>query len=122
MGGPKEASINLVANNIASWVIYIPLAYVMPLQCSFCLDWGLSGFWWSDFCGEAFKVLVFGWGVSRVDWHEASRAARTAAGAAHSPKETEEKEVRLFASTGAIYSPAGNTNTGNVAIHSPGLL
>jgi MATE family multidrug resistance protein len=120
--GPREAYINLVANNIASWVIYIPLAYVMPLKCSFCLDWGLSGFWWSDFCGEAFKVAVLTWGVSRVDWAEASRNARAAAGAMQSPKETEEQEARLFASTGAITSPAGNTNTGNVAIHSPGLL
>jgi len=120
--GPKEASINLVANNIASWVIYIPLAYVMPLQCSFCLDWGLSGFWWSDFCGEAFKVAVLSWGVSRVDWKKASDAARAAAGAACSPKETEEQDVQRFTSTGAITSPVGNTNTGNVAIHSPGLL
>merc|ERR1712127_459027 len=66
------AYINLVSNNIASWVIYIPLAYFMPLVW----NWGLSGFWWSDFFGELFKVICLAWGVSRVDWAEASKEAR----------------------------------------------
>jgi len=124
--GPKEARLNLIANNIASWLIYIPLAYVMPLDCSFCLDMGLPGFWWSDFFGEAFKVLVLAWGVSRVNWHQASLDARKAANMdakAPSPKETEKHEMDLFTSSGgAIASPSMNTNTGNIALHSPGLL
>jgi len=121
--GPKEARLNLVANNIASWLIYIPLAYVMPLDCSFCLDWGLPGFWWSDFFGEAFKVLVLSWGVSQVNWVEASRAARKAANMGVSPKDNEQKEMAAFTSAGgAMTSPTTNTNTGNVALHSPGLL
>jgi MATE family multidrug resistance protein len=70
--GPREAWINLVSNNIASWLIYIPLAYVMPLMWG----WGLSGFWWSDACGEAFKVACLSWAVARVDWGQASRDAR----------------------------------------------
>lgn len=120
--GPKEASINLIANNIASWIIYIPLAYIMPLNCSFCLDMGLSGFWWSDFFGEAFKVVVLTWGVCRIDWYQASRDARKAAGI-ESAEAIEKKELAAFTSAGAaVTSPGYNTNTGNVAIHSPGLL
>merc|ERR1712232_1210112 len=120
--GPKEARLNLIANNIASWLIYIPLAYVMPLDCSFCLDWGLPGFWWSDFYGEAFKVIVLTWGVYRVDWVQASRNARKAQGV-ESPKDNEKKEMAAFTSAGgAMTSPTTNTTTGNVALHSPGLL
>merc|ERR1719282_484297 len=74
--GPREANINLVANNIASWAIYIPLAYLMPITWG----WGVSGFWWSDFAGEAFKVVVLAWGVSRVDWAAAAYEARQRAG------------------------------------------
>merc|ERR1712183_1118650 len=50
--GPKEANVNLVANNIASWLIYVPLSFVMPII------WGMGvpGFWWADFLGEAFKT------------------------------------------------------------------
>jgi len=120
--GPREANINLVANNIASWLIYIPLAYVMPLKCDFCLDWGLSGFWWSDFYGELFKVLVLSWGVSRVDWVRASLDARKAANVSDAV-ETEKQELAAFTSSGgAIASPSTNTAAGNVALHSPGLL
>jgi MATE family multidrug resistance protein len=120
--GPKEARLNLVANNIASWLIYIPLAYIMPLKCDFCLGWGLPGFWWSDFYGEAFKVMVLTWGVSQVDWKQASRNVRKAQGI-ESPKENETKELAAFTSAGgAMTSPTTNTNTGNIALHSPGLL
>jgi len=126
--GPGEARLNLIANNIASWVIYIPLAYLMPLGlnagCSVCLNWGLPGFWWSDFCGEAFKVIVLAWGVSRVDWAAAARAARAVADVStQSPKEVEKEELASFASAGgAMTTPSPNTNTGNIALHSPGLL
>lgn len=120
--GPKEAQINLVANNIASWLIYIPLAYVMPLKCSFCLDWGLPGFWWSDFYGEFFKVAVLSWGVSQVNWVKASEDARRAANISDAAA-TEKQELAAFTSAGgAISSPTTNTAAGNVAMHSPGLL
>ncbi|EOD12858.1 hypothetical protein EMIHUDRAFT_213069 [Emiliania huxleyi CCMP1516] len=74
--GPKEARVNLVANNIASWLIYIPLAYIMPIKWG----WGLPGFWWSDWSGEIFKVVVLSWSVSQVDWAQASREAQERAG------------------------------------------
>ena len=66
----------MIANNIASWAIFIPLAYLMPIQWG----WGLPGFWWSDLAGEVFKVVVLAWAVSRVDWAEAAREAQARAG------------------------------------------
>lgn len=121
--GPKEATLNLVANNIASWCIYIPLAYIMPLGCNVCLHMGLPGFWWSDFFGEAFKVAVLTWGVSRVDWAQAARDARAGAASSPNPKENEQAELAAFTSVGGSFaSPSGNTGSGNVAMHSPGLL
>lgn len=118
--GPKEARCNLIANNIASWGIYVPLAYLMPIAW----HWGLSGFWWSDFYGEAFKVLCLGWAVSRVDWEKASQEARAKANAGREdPKECEKLEKEAFLSSGAaITNPSSNTNTGNLAIHTPNLL
>merc|ERR1712176_863403 len=116
--GPYEAKVNLVANNIASWCIYIPLAYLMPITW----HWGLSGFWWSDFYGEAFKVLCLTWAVSRVDWVKASQEARQKANAAkEDPKTCEKLEKEAFAAQ-TIATPSANTQTANVAIHTPGLM
>jgi len=117
--GPREARINLIANNIASWVIYIPLAYLMPIVW----NWGISGFWWSDFFGEAFKVACLTWAVSKVDWVQASVDARKKAQAANEdPKECEKLEKEAFTSLGAYAQPTQNTQTGNLAIHSPNLM
>jgi len=118
--GPREAYINLVSNNIASWVIYIPLAYLMPIVW----NWGLSGFWWSDFFGELFKVICLSWGVSRVDWVEASKEARRKAqGSKEESEKCEEMEKDAYvAMAGAYTSPTTNTGTGNIQMHSPGLL
>jgi MATE family multidrug resistance protein len=118
--GSKEAYINLVSNNIASWVIYIPLAYLMPIVW----NWGLPGFWWSDFFGELFKVICLAWGVSRVDWVQASMDARKKA---QNSKEESEKCEELekdayVAMAGAYSSPTTNTGTGNIQMHSPGLM
>lgn len=118
--GPKEAYINLVSNNIASWAIYIPLAYLMPIKWG----WGLPGFWWSDFAGEAFKVLCLSAGVMRVDWDQASKdARRKAQGGKEESEKCEQMEKDAYvAMAGAYSSPAANTGTGNIQMHSPGLL
>jgi len=115
--GPREAKINLVANNIASWAIYIPLAYLMPITWG----WGLSGFWWSDFAGEAFKVVCLSWAVSSVDWVKASLDARAKA-AGEDTEVVEKLEKDAFSSLGAYATPSPATSLANVAIHSPGLL
>jgi MATE family multidrug resistance protein len=117
--GPREARINLAANNIASWAIYIPLAYLMPISWG----WGLSGFWWSDFFGEAFKVLVLSWCVSNVDWQKASLEARAKSAAlGENPEECEKMEKEAFQAVAGYSSPAPNTTTSNVALHSPNIL
>ncbi|KAF1331299.1 hypothetical protein FI667_g4467, partial [Globisporangium splendens] len=69
------ANINLWANNFASWCIYVPLSYLLPITW----QWGLDGFWWADTFGEMFKVLILVFGVSRVDWHVAAARAQDAA-------------------------------------------
>eukprot|EP00401_Gymnodinium_catenatum_P006829 CAMPEP_0117518260 /NCGR_PEP_ID=MMETSP0784-20121206/32040_1 /TAXON_ID=39447 /ORGANISM="" /LENGTH=548 /DNA_ID=CAMNT_0005314175 /DNA_START=96 /DNA_END=1742 /DNA_ORIENTATION=- len=121
--GPKEANINLVANNIASWVIYIPLAYLMPMGYLGSFWAGLPGFWWSDFFGEAFKVSVLTWAVLRVDWEKASQEARAKAAVNQEDTQLCEKlEVEAYTSLGSYMSPAPNADTANVAQHSPGLL
>jgi len=117
--GPKEAYLNLVANNIASWCIYIPLAYYMPIK----LGWGISGFWWSDFAGELFKVIILAWGVSRVNWQQASIDARKKAqGSKEELAECEKLEKDAFVAMGAYSSPSVNASTSNMQMHSPGLL
>jgi len=118
--GPKEAYINLISNNIASWVIYIPLCYLM----SIVWHWGLPGFWWSDFAGELFKVICLAWGVSRVDWDQASKdARRKAQGSKEESEKCEQLEKDAYvAMAGAYSSPTTNTGTGNIQMHSPGLL
>jgi len=117
--GPREAKINLIANNIASWLIYIPLAYLMPITWG----WGISGFWWSDFYGEAFKVACLTWAVSKVDWHKASLEARAKANQANEdPAECEKLEKDAFLSTGALVAPSPNTSASNMAMHSPTLM
>jgi len=115
--GPREARINLIANNIASWIIYIPLAYLMPVTWG----WGLSGFWWSDFYGEAFKVACLAWAVSKVDWQQASMEAR-AKTVEEDTAECENLEKKAFASLGAYSSPSPKFSLANIAEHSPGLL
>lgn len=107
--GPKEANINFIANNIASWLIYIPLAYVMPVYWG----WGLSGFWWSDWAGEAFKVAALSWAVSNVDWVQASNDARKRA-AGEDTKECETQEKNAFQSIASFPSPAAKAGDADV--------
>merc|ERR1712087_1040052 len=115
--GPREAKINLIANNIASWVIYIPLAYLMPITWG----WGLSGFWWSDFYGEAFKVGCLAWAVSSVDWVKASLEARVKAGE-EDTEVVEKLEKDVYSSLGAYQTPSPAASLANIALHSPGLM
>ncbi|TMW62602.1 hypothetical protein Poli38472_005220 [Pythium oligandrum] len=89
------AQINLWANNFASWCIYVPLSYVLPIT----LGWGLDGFWWADTFGEMFKVLILVWGVSRVNWNDAALRAQAAAeadGLDEDDAEQERKQVIAY--------------------------
>ncbi|OQR89491.1 hypothetical protein THRCLA_09724 [Thraustotheca clavata] len=85
------ASLNLHANNIASWCVYVPLSYVLPIT----LGWGLDGFWWADTLGEFVKVLILSWAVIRVDWHDAAEQAQCAAEATNA-KDEEERELNTM--------------------------
>merc|ERR1712032_284705 len=103
----------------ASWLIYIPLAWVMPIMWG----WGISGFWWSDFFGEAFKVVVLFWGVSKVNWNVAAREARERA-EAHGEDlvENEKLEVAAYSSPAGYVSPAARTGIASPMCQSPGLM
>lgn len=117
--GPREARINLIANNVASWGIYIPLAYIMPITWK----WGLPGFWWSDCCGEAFKVACLYYAVSNVDWEKAASDARGKAMAANEDTaECEQLEKQAYSSLVAYASPSPSAATANLALHSPNLM
>ncbi|DAZ95748.1 TPA: hypothetical protein N0F65_006396 [Lagenidium giganteum] len=95
MNALSLAHINLWANNFASWIIYVPFSYLLPITWG----WGLDGFWWADTYGEMFKALILLWGVSRVDWDIAAKRAQAAAEADDDAAENdaEEEKKRLLA-------------------------
>lgn len=92
MNALSLADINLIANNIASWCVYVPLSYVLPIT----LKWGLDGFWWADTFGEMLKVIILTYGVMRVDWTQAAEKAQAAA-EANGRDDQEEEESELLA-------------------------
>ncbi|KAF0689384.1 Aste57867_19146 [Aphanomyces stellatus] len=75
MNALSKADLNLLANNVASWGVYVPLSYVLPIT----LGMGLDGFWWADTLGEMLKAAILTYGVLRVDWVQAARDAQRAA-------------------------------------------
>jgi len=107
--GPKEANINFISNNIASWVIYIPLAYYMPVKWGF----GLSGFWWSDWFGEAFKVVCLSWCVYNVDWVQAANEARRRA-SGEDLKECENEEKKALMAINSMATPMAKSGDANL--------
>jgi MATE family multidrug resistance protein len=90
MNALSLANINLWANNIASWCLYVPFSYLLPITWG----WGLDGFWWADTYGELFKALILLWGVSRVDWEVAAKRAQNAAEAEGLDEDDEEQELQ----------------------------
>ncbi|ETV96013.1 hypothetical protein H310_10666 [Aphanomyces invadans] len=100
MNALARADLNLIANNIASWGVYVPLSYVLPIVC----HWGLAGFWWADTAGETLKALILLWGLSRVQWLEASVNAQKFAQQVD-PVAEEELEVDVAAVGGLTLSP-----------------
>lgn len=74
-----KAQLNLVANNVASWLVYVPLSYVLPLLW----HWGLPGFWWADLAGESVKLLILTLGLVRVRWVDVATQASLDAAEVH---------------------------------------
>ncbi|GLE00496.1 hypothetical protein PINS_up009253 [Pythium insidiosum] len=110
------AQINLWANNFASWIIYVPLSYVLPVT----LGWGLDGFWWADTLGELFKALILVWGVSRVNWTDAARKAQRAAEADDTELDDAEQERQQVVAyqNEALVAASANT-TPSTPYHTP---
>ncbi|ETV89617.1 hypothetical protein H257_00826 [Aphanomyces astaci] len=75
MNAVSKADLNLVANNIASWLVFVPLSYVFPIR----LGWGLAGFWWADALGELLKASILLYDMASLDWHAAADEAQLAA-------------------------------------------
>ncbi|KAF0689385.1 Aste57867_19147 [Aphanomyces stellatus] len=75
MNALSKADWNLVANNVASWLVYVPLSYLLPIRAGA----GLEGFWWADAVGELVKALILLRGLSRLDWRAAANEAHAAA-------------------------------------------
>ncbi|KAF0690417.1 Aste57867_18149 [Aphanomyces stellatus] len=87
------SNVNLIANNIASWCVYVPLSYVLPVT----LDWGLPGFWWADGFGELVKAIILSWGLCRVNWTAAADYAQKSAAASDTQNGAEEERRELLA-------------------------
>ncbi|KAF0712776.1 Aste57867_4681 [Aphanomyces stellatus] len=108
MNALSKSDLNLLANNIASWLVYVPLSYVLPIT----LHWGLDGFWWADSFGEILKALILLWGVSRVDWNVAAKEAQIAAECVNvNDEEAEELNAmknEALVTPSAFKSPASN--------------
>ncbi|OQR99021.1 hypothetical protein ACHHYP_07456 [Achlya hypogyna] len=108
MNALSMADVNLIANNIASWCIYVPLSYLLPIT----LAMGIDGFWIADTFGEMFKVAVLAWGLLRVDWHARAEQAMTAAEKADMMRPEDEEKRELVAyendalTPGAARSPS----------------
>ncbi|CAK4694010.1 hypothetical protein LEN26_013351 [Aphanomyces euteiches] len=108
MNALSMADVNLFANNIASWCIYVPLSYVLPIT----LQWSINGFWVADTFGETFKVIVLAWGLARVDWVARAEQAQTAAETADMlrPEQEEARELAAFETEaltpGSVRSPS----------------
>ncbi|KAJ0409842.1 hypothetical protein P43SY_005736 [Pythium insidiosum] len=109
------AQINLWANNFASWIIYVPLSYVLPVT----LGWGLDGFWWADTLGELFKALILVWGVSRVNWTDAARRAQSAAEADGTDLDDAEQERQQVVAYQNEALVASTTTTPSTPYHTP---
>ncbi|KAG9415182.1 hypothetical protein AC1031_008619 [Aphanomyces cochlioides] len=114
MNALSKADLNLLANNIASWCVYVPLSYVLPIT----LKWGLDGFWWADTLGELLKAVILIWGVLRVDWSIAAKEAMTAAEAVDVEKE-EEKELNALKNE-ALLTPSGLKSPASSLSMTPG--
>ncbi|KAF0691536.1 Aste57867_17267 [Aphanomyces stellatus] len=106
MNALSKSDLNLLANNIASWCVYVPLSYVLPIT----LDWGVDGFWWADSLGELLKALILLWGTSRVDWCVAAMEAQEAAECTEEDEFNAMKNEALVNPT-AFKSPASNLLT-----------
>ncbi|RHY61634.1 hypothetical protein DYB38_001096 [Aphanomyces astaci] len=108
MNALSMADVNLIANNIASWCIYVPLSYLLPIT----LAWGINGFWVADTLGELFKVVVLAWGLARVNWQARADQAQAAAEASDvlQPELEEQRELLAYENEaltpGSIRSPS----------------
>merc|ERR1712203_1201241 len=78
----------------------------------------------SDFAGEAFKVVVLMWGVSKVNWAEAAFQARERAEAHDEDvQENEKLEVAAYGSPAGYASPlATKAALASPGAASPGLM
>ncbi|CAK4416999.1 unnamed protein product [Aphanomyces euteiches] len=85
----SKADLNFMANNVASWLIFIPLSYMLPIGA----QWGIRGFWWADAIGEFVKTAILLRGLSHVNWPFAAREAQRAAERSNSIR-SEENETR----------------------------
>ncbi|RHY38970.1 hypothetical protein DYB38_007036 [Aphanomyces astaci] len=114
MNALSKADLNLLANNIASWCVYVPLSYVLPIT----LKWGLDGFWIADTLGEFIKAMILVWGVLQVDWNVAAKEAQNAAESGDVDVE-EEQELNQMKNE-ALITPTGLKSPASTLGMTPG--
>ncbi len=113
MNALSMANVNLIANNIASWCIYVPLSYILPIM----FHWSINGFWVADTLGEMFKFVVLAWGLLRVNWQGRAEAAQNAAEKPHMMKPEDEEKRELIAYENEALTP-GSTRSPAIALAS----
>ncbi|OQS03763.1 hypothetical protein THRCLA_03945 [Thraustotheca clavata] len=113
MNALSMADVNLIANNIASWCIYVPLSYVLPITLSMSID----GFWIADTFGEVFKVVVLSWGLLRVDWQARAEQAMACAEKSEMMHPEDEERRELVAYENEAMTP-GSYRSPSVALQS----
>ncbi|ETW08427.1 hypothetical protein H310_01010 [Aphanomyces invadans] len=104
MNAVSKADLNLVANNIASWLVFVPLSYVLPIRA----NWGLSGFWWADALGELLKAAILLYDMSSLDWHAAANEAQIAAETSLANDfgdEDEDRELNAAKNEALLFTP-----------------
>ncbi|KDO32774.1 hypothetical protein SPRG_02472 [Saprolegnia parasitica CBS 223.65] len=122
MNALSMADVNLMANNVASWCIYVPLSYLLPIT----LAMGIDGFWIADTFGEMFKFVVLAWGLLRVDWQARAEQAMAAAEKPDMMRPDEEEARELVAYGNEALTP-GSARSPSVAFttrtpHTPTLM
>ncbi|KAG9416220.1 hypothetical protein AC1031_000616 [Aphanomyces cochlioides] len=88
--GLSMSNVNLIATNMATWGVYIPLCYVLPVS----LGWSLTGFWVADCVGELVKIAILFCGLARVNWRAAADYAHKSA--AVNAADEEHRELIAF--------------------------
>ncbi|RHY17837.1 hypothetical protein DYB36_009984 [Aphanomyces astaci] len=97
------ANILLCITATGSWVVLLPVSFVLGIVC----HWGLAGLWVGSVLGETTKFVLIAVALYRVDW-DAAAVVAVRQSRLHSPKDEELdvlERVLVSVSTPSMFSP-----------------